>query len=214
MVHDPSVHDPPTLSLRELKKRRTRLELSAAARGLVLRYGLDAITVDDIAKAAGVSPRTFFNYYETKMDAVVGPLDVPGTPEARAKFVAGGPTGVLSADLVELLVAHEEPITELREHISQIAAIVRTDPRVLAAFVASGCRHEAAIAQLLGQRLGDAATPRFVALAAALMTALTGRAALAWAEDSTGSLATAIREHCAMAAHLFQPANQGEDEQP
>jgi AcrR family transcriptional regulator len=204
------VQDSPTLGLRQLKKRRTRMELSAAARGLVLRHGLDAITVDDIAKAAGVSPRTFFNYYETKLDAVVGPSDVPGTPEARAEFVAGGPTGVLSADLVELLVARDGPSTEQREHISQVAAIVQMDPRVLAAFVASGSKHEAATAQLLAERLGRTATPQFVTLVAGLMTTLCFRAALAWAGDSTGSLDTAIRDHCAMAAQLFEPANRGD----
>ncbi|WP_306361488.1 helix-turn-helix domain-containing protein [Nocardia sp. CC227C] len=62
-----------------------------AARRLAAEQGLDATTTDDIAKAVGVSPRTFFNYYETKLDAVVGPVGEIGTPEARTEFV--GRTG-------------------------------------------------------------------------------------------------------------------------
>ncbi|MFC9472157.1 TetR/AcrR family transcriptional regulator [Nocardia sp. NPDC056952] len=77
----------------------------ASPRRLAVEHGLDATNVDDIAKAVGVSPRTFFNYYETKLDAVVGPIGEIGTPEARREFVAGGPTGVLIEDLTRLHAA-------------------------------------------------------------------------------------------------------------
>jgi AcrR family transcriptional regulator len=51
---------------RSERKARTRQALVDAALDLVAAQGFDAITTDDIAAAAGVSPRTFFRYFATK----------------------------------------------------------------------------------------------------------------------------------------------------
>jgi len=58
--------------LRTRKKLATHKALAAAARELIMERGLDGVTVDEIAEAAGVSPRTFFNYFACKEEAVVG----------------------------------------------------------------------------------------------------------------------------------------------
>ena len=58
--------------LRERKKRATRDALSLAALRLAVeRGGLDNVLVEDIADAAGVSPRTFNNYFGSKAEAIV-----------------------------------------------------------------------------------------------------------------------------------------------
>jgi AcrR family transcriptional regulator len=56
--------------LRERKKMATRQALSAAAMRLAIERGLENVYVEDIAAAAGVSPRTFSNYFANKYEAI------------------------------------------------------------------------------------------------------------------------------------------------
>jgi len=56
--------------LRERKKQATRAALGFEAMRLAVRQGLDNVHVDDIAAAAGVSPRTFNNYFASKYEAI------------------------------------------------------------------------------------------------------------------------------------------------
>src|SRR5436305_8750905 len=61
---------PPGGSLRERKKLATRQALGGAAMRLAIERGLDNVLVEDIAAAAGVSPRTFNNYFANKYEAI------------------------------------------------------------------------------------------------------------------------------------------------
>jgi AcrR family transcriptional regulator len=61
-----------TEGLRERKKIETRRALASAALRLAEELGPDKVTIEAIAEAAGVSPRTFFNYFTSKDDAIAG----------------------------------------------------------------------------------------------------------------------------------------------
>src|SRR5207342_1939710 len=52
--------------MRERKKLATRRALSAAALRLAREHGPQNVRVDDIAEAAGVSPRTYNNYFSSR----------------------------------------------------------------------------------------------------------------------------------------------------
>jgi AcrR family transcriptional regulator len=56
--------------LRERKKIATRQALGLAAMRLAVQHGLDNVLVEDIAEAAGVSARTFNNYFASKYEAI------------------------------------------------------------------------------------------------------------------------------------------------
>ena len=61
-------HEP--AGLRERKKVATRQALGVAAMRLAMERGLDNVLVEDIAEAAGVSARTFNNYFTSKYEAI------------------------------------------------------------------------------------------------------------------------------------------------
>jgi AcrR family transcriptional regulator len=62
-----------TPSRRELNKAATRESIITAAVRLARERGLGEFTVEDIAMAAGVSRRTFFNYFSSAEEAIAAP---------------------------------------------------------------------------------------------------------------------------------------------
>jgi AcrR family transcriptional regulator len=63
----------PPLGLRERRREATRREISYAALSLASKRGLEHVRVPEVAAAAGVSTRTFNNYFESKEAAIVWP---------------------------------------------------------------------------------------------------------------------------------------------
>ncbi len=68
------------IGLRDRKKRRTRQAIRAAAIELFTIQGVEATTVEQIAAAADISPRTFFNYFDSKEQAVSLPYGLRHDP--------------------------------------------------------------------------------------------------------------------------------------
>lgn len=73
---------------RERKREETRCGLRAAAVRLVLAQGLENTTVEQISESVDVSARTFFNYFDSKEDALLGLDEVELTDETMAEHVA------------------------------------------------------------------------------------------------------------------------------
>ena len=148
------------VSLRERKKLATRRLLRRAALDLVAERGLANVTVEDIAEAADVSPRTFFNYFPSKEAALFG-----GDPERAVELrerVATGAPGKSALDALRVVLAQdsEEMADELRSLGGDPAdwlrrmKMARTDPHVRAAHAAQMAMIERAIAEGLAARLG------------------------------------------------------------
>src|SRR5436305_13470184 len=58
------------VGLREAKKLHTRQAIANEAMRLFVTRGFDAVTVAEVAEAAGVSEKTVFNYFPAKEDLV------------------------------------------------------------------------------------------------------------------------------------------------
>ena len=83
-VYAGCVSDPTPLSIRERTRRLAQTELTLVAQDLFLEHGYESTTVDQIAAAAGMSKRTFFRYFASKDDLVIGKYDLFGDRIAEA----------------------------------------------------------------------------------------------------------------------------------
>lgn len=74
-----------TTGRREQNKARTRADLLEALRAQVAATGLAGVTAEAVAERAGVSRRTFFNYFSSLDDALAGVIS-PSLDEIGAVF--------------------------------------------------------------------------------------------------------------------------------
>ncbi|UFS58296.1 TetR/AcrR family transcriptional regulator [Subtercola endophyticus] len=100
-------------SLRERKKRETRLAIHESALRLVAENGVEGASVDAICSEAGVSGRTFFNYYPSKFAAIVGIGAVQISDAQRAEFLRGAGEKNLMRDLCRLMAQLSESSGDL-----------------------------------------------------------------------------------------------------
>ena len=101
-------------SLRERTRRAVQSELIDAAQELFALRGYDAVTVDEIAEAVGISRRSFFRYFGGKEALVLGKYDRQG--ESFAELLAARP-------------ADEEPWEALRRMFDGVVAYI-SDPEL------------------------------------------------------------------------------------
>jgi AcrR family transcriptional regulator len=148
------------MGLRERKKLATRFALEREALLLVTERGLDDVTVDDIAAAAGVSTRTFFNYFSSKDDALVGSGPPRPTEDAQRIFVAGGPTGDLLDDLKALVISpmldfDRAEIARAFEQVRLRKRLVQREPRFAHRIMAAFAAVEENVTDTVAARMGD-----------------------------------------------------------
>jgi AcrR family transcriptional regulator len=181
-------------SLRERKKLATRRLLRRVALILVAERGLANVTVEDIAEAADVSPRTFFNYFPSKEAVLFG-----GDPDRAADLrdrVAGSAPGQPALEALRVVLADdaEAMAQELRSLGGDPAdwlrrmRVARTDPHVRAAHAAQMALMDRAVADGLAARLGtDQETDPYPGVLAAAAVAMV-RACLSFWAGTDGSV--------------------------
>jgi AcrR family transcriptional regulator len=151
---------PPPASLRERKKLATRRELRRVALRMIAERGYSNVTVEEIAEAANVSPRTFFNYFPTKEAALFG-AD-PELAEATREAIVHQSPGesvvtVLRAVMTNQAKTVVDEFAELGgeplEWLARMRAS-RTDPHLHAARAAQMAAIERSLAEAIAERLG------------------------------------------------------------
>ncbi|WP_347306775.1 TetR family transcriptional regulator [Corynebacterium sp. SA-MJD20WY100] len=111
------------LTLREQKRLATRDAIEDAATKLVDGRGFNDVTVEEICEAAGISRRTFFNYFDSKDAAVLGGPSKEFTEDVRQRFLTEPTDNVLTLALhvVEAhMVGHHRDtvVAERRQRIA------------------------------------------------------------------------------------------------
>lgn len=66
------------VSLRDRQRAQIRADIRRAAFRLIVERGYDAVTTEEIATAAGVSPRTFFRHVPAKEELLLAPVRYGG----------------------------------------------------------------------------------------------------------------------------------------
>ena len=140
-------------SWRERKKQQTRTALHRAAVTMVAERGIGGVTTEEIAEQAGVSARTFFNYFPTKESAVLGMG--PDEPDRVAGWLTEQPDDVSPAEAVRacftrfaLDLAADEELWRLRRKV------VRSDPTMMQAMASVSAAVERRVTEALADRLG------------------------------------------------------------
>ncbi|GAA2082296.1 TetR/AcrR family transcriptional regulator [Streptomyces albiaxialis] len=180
----------PPPGLRERKKQATREALREAALRLAVERGPDRVRVEDIAEAAGVSPRTYNNYFASREQAIVAA--VTADREARvAEAVAARPAGVRLADAVTEAVVEQYTHTGEgeRERERGTLLLLTTRTALRDAFLDATAGIEPPLTAVIAERLGSAGDPTARVLAASVAAAV--RIALEGWLQSAGSSGTA-----------------------
>lgn len=163
------------LPVRERTRRAVRGELAELAVEMFVDKGYDETTIDDLAAAAGMSKRTFFRYFASKEELVMGKYEVLG--ELLAEDLAARPV--------------DEPLwTSLRQMFGRIAEyfeseargattiamekIVRDHPSLNASYLARVSRMQELVLDKARVRTGwlDPADPRAEAIVGAAFACL------------------------------------------
>jgi AcrR family transcriptional regulator len=142
------------VGLRERKKERTRAELTDAAFRLFAERGFDETTIEDIVEQVEVSPRTFFRYFDSKEDVVIGFFDDMGL-ELRAMLEARPadepPFEALRAALGSLIDLYEERA----ERVMAAKRLAHETPAIRARLLDKHARWENWVTEVLCDRLGE-----------------------------------------------------------
>ena len=137
--------------LRERRKQATRKALRTAALHLALERGPENVRVDDIAAAAGVSPRTYNNYFSSREHAIVAAVTAERESRVAAAVVARSADVSLSDTVIDAVVLE---YTDPGEHARDVLLMITTSPALRASYVDTVAMIEGPLADALIERSG------------------------------------------------------------
>jgi AcrR family transcriptional regulator len=155
-----STEDGERIGLRERKKRETRATLSWAAIRLTVERGFDNVRVEDIAEAAGVSPRTFNNYFSSKAEAIVArhldrcrrvAEELRHRPASEPLWESITHAALVQFDPGPETTAH--PVPDQQRWVAGVRLMV-AEPAMQGEFLRAGALAEAELAAAIAERTG------------------------------------------------------------
>ena len=143
----------PRPGLRERKKQATRKALREAALRLALELGPENVRVDDIAGAAGVSPRTYNNYFSSREQAIVAAVTAEREARVAAAVAARPAAGRLADAVIDAVV---EQYTSPGSHDHEVLLLLTAQPALRGAFLGTAAEIEHPLTAAIAERIGDA----------------------------------------------------------
>src|SRR6266496_371305 len=176
LLHDNVVvmrRDP--LPVRERTRRAVRGELAQLAVSLFVEKGYDETTIDDLAAAAGMSKRTFFRYFASKEELVMGKYEFFGQQLAEdlAARPVDEPLWVSLRQIFGRVADHVENDARRAESVA-MEKIVRDHPTLNASYLERVSRMQELVLDEVRTRTGrsDPADPRTAAIVGAAFSCL------------------------------------------
>ncbi len=161
---------------RERKKAATRARIIEEATVLFRKNGYQATTIEDITEAADVAPRTFYSYFDAKVDVALAQFEewTERHYEAMAARPAGeNPVEMAEGALVELARMGYVTSERLRDEsgipyppIASAVVLSETEPEVAGRMYQVLLGFQSRMTELFRQRLGypvGAIEPRIIA---------------------------------------------------
>ena len=178
------------MDLRERRKKETSVLIRLKALEIFGTHGADALTVEAICAAAGISQRTFFNYFPYKEAALVLP-----PPPLSEKMIADflGSDGDLFEDLADLFAAQADLISEDRWLFSVLPRIADAFPKLVPLQMAEFHTFDAQIASLIARRTGWPEDDVGCRVLAESWVSANKAALDAWLKTESGSMADGVR---------------------
>ncbi|MBB5790285.1 TetR/AcrR family transcriptional regulator [Jiangella mangrovi] len=138
--------------LRERKKLATRAALSRSALRLALELGPENVRVDDIAEAAGVSPRTYNNYFSSREQAIVAAVTAERGTRIGAAIAARPARDPLAHAVIDAVV---EQYTDPGEHARDVLLMITSHPALRDSYADTATTIEGPVADAILERAGD-----------------------------------------------------------
>lgn len=155
---------------RDQKKAATRLAISNVATALFVEHGFEAVSVDEVARAAGVSRKTVFNYFARKEDLVFD-REEEGRALIRAAIIGRGAQPPVQAfqALMRTLVMQQHPLFRINERPLQFWRTVADSPALTARARELQVTLAEELAELFAEAVGKPAPDADARLAATLL---------------------------------------------
>lgn len=185
-----------TETLVERRRRLLRADIGRIAIDLFAEHGFDAVTVDDIAAAAGISQRTFFRYFASK-DAIV--LDLRHRVDRRLlEAVDARPAGEGAMTALRhayTTTSHVEPGDRAR--VVQLARILARTPELQTRAQGEDVSDNDELAARVANRMGVPRSDRRARVLTTAVTAVVGAEFQRWADaggrgDPSEAIAAAL----------------------
>jgi AcrR family transcriptional regulator len=198
--------DSSRLDLRTRIRQGMRDQVRITAIELMLEHGFAETSVDDIVNASGISRRSFYRYFGTREDLVLGRTDDQITTLVNA-FAARPP----DEDTWTALQRAAESLpdaTQPKERTLAFARLVNGDPDLRARQLEQRAAWRAALAPLIEQRARQSGTPLdplgATALVAAALSCL-DVAVEAWVGQEGSTPLSSLYERAVAAVRSLQP---------
>ena len=150
--------DSATTSRAAERRQQTAHQLSSVCRRLTAERGLSGFTVEEACTEVGVSRRTFFNYFPSKEEAVMGISEDGAMHFLAEEFLRKGSRGwsAVLDDLVDLAAAHSATVGLGADEHLELMRVIEREPRLLARFIGLSRERETQVLELVAHREGVA----------------------------------------------------------